>query len=341
MVLDNFKKIIIHKNFNSTLHEIKKIDFALSLKPSELNIDLQKYTYPLNGNLVEAMEQDNKFVLNPKRGEEYFLDGHSLFAYDESILKFMGLEGSAYLTCHSLVYMDKSEYLPCSLITMYFYTKSKLISDQLINIKYSDDPDMESKRDFIKDKLDFLVENVSENSILLIDGPLIGGDVYTYMIRAIDRFLEKNVIPLFFVKNSNSNLVVDNMGKLAGNYNSDLHWAYKFLNRGERTNFFAYADRNNPDNAKIFCYIKGFNVSPQRVEMHRKTYAKYINIIPSLMDQIYYFLIAQGDQSNPQVRPIAIAEKYARASLKLINFDELIKGAGINPTMNQERFAWS
>jgi hypothetical protein len=51
-------------------------------------------------------------------------------------------------------------------------------------------------------------------------------------------------------------------------------------------------------------------------------------------------MIAQGDKSNPQVRPIAIAEKYARETLKLIEFNKLMSDTGIVPTINQERFAW-
>ena len=96
----------------------------------------------------------------------------------------------------------------------------------------------------------------------------------------------------------------------------------------------------NPKNAKIFCYFKSFNLSPQRIEVHIATFDKYKNNIPVIMDLVHYFLIVQGNKKNPQIRPIAIAEKYARGTLKLFNLNKLMKNIGIIPTMNQERFAW-
>jgi hypothetical protein len=51
-------------------------------------------------------------------------------------------------------------------------------------------------------------------------------------------------------------------------------------------------------------------------------------------------MLAQGDLKNPQIRSIAIAEKYARATLRLLNLPQMMKELGITPTMNQERFAW-
>ena len=39
----------------------------------------------------------------------------------------------------------------------------------------------------------------------------------------------------------------------------------------------------------------------------------------------YYLLLVQGDLKNPQVRSIAIAEKFARKALKLINFDQMME----------------
>ena len=45
-----------------------------------------------------------------------------------------------------------------------------------------------------KDKIKLLEDNVANNTILLIDGPLIAGDSYTYMIQAIKSFYNKNII---------------------------------------------------------------------------------------------------------------------------------------------------
>jgi hypothetical protein len=77
---------------------------------------------------------------------------------------------------------------------------------------------------------------------------------------------------------------------------------------------------------------------PERVEMHTATYEKYHSIIPDLMSLIAYFYILQGDMSNPQVRPIAIAEKYAREGIRILNIPALLARLGFRPTINQVRF---
>ncbi len=199
---------------------------------------------------------------------------------------------------------------------------------------------MASQIDYIKDRIEFLVEYTPDGSVLFIDGPLIAGDVYVRMIGAMDTFHEKNLFPAFFIKNSNSNLVTDNTSGLRGKYNSDLHWANVLLKPGQRSSFFKYVDVNNPRNAKVFCYFKTFRSSPLRIEFHLDTYEREQDRIPSIMDLVHYYGLVQGDARNPQIRPIAIAEKFARATLKLVDFDRIMRTAGATPTINQERFAW-
>jgi hypothetical protein len=335
----NFNKLIIHPAFNETIKEITKINVSLPPIKSEVQLGFQNYTFPPNGSLITPAEEIAAYELNKQNGEKIAKGFRPIAAYDESINKFVGLEGSSFLTSHSLVIMGENDFIPKCLITLYFYTRSKDIISKSPHAKFSDDPEMDSQKDYIKDKINFLVENAPEKSLLFIDGPLIGGDVYTFMIRAINKFLDKDIIPVFFVKNTSSNLVTDNTPQLKNKFNSDLHWAYKFLKSGQRTNFFQYADRNNIKNSKTFCYFKSFNVSPQRVEFHHDTYEKYKDMIPSIMDLIHYFVIAHG-QKNPQVRPISIAEKFARDTLGMFDLNKLMKEVGIIPTMNQERFAW-
>ena len=48
-------------------------------------------------------------------------------------------------------------------------------------------------------------------------------------------------------------------------------------------------------------------------------------------------MFENGDKKNPQVRPIAIAEKFARQTRKFTNVQKLIKDSGLIPTMNEER----
>jgi len=56
-----------------------------------------------------------------------------------------------------------------------------------------------------------------------------------------------------------------------------------------------------------------------------------------LMNLVYYLMLIQGDYRNPQARTIAIAEKYARATLKLIHMRRLMNSL-VTPTINQDRF---
>jgi hypothetical protein len=332
-------KLIFHPSFNETLLELKKRKIVLPSNPINEEIDFSKYGYPQEGALVSCIEDFGKFNLDAKKGQN-LSNSLLIAAYDESINKFEGLQGTAFLTSHSMIIHGLSDYIPVNLLTFYFYTRSRVLSHGSSHIKYSEEPEADSNRDYIADRKKLLTENLPDNSIVFIDGPLIGGNMATATIEMNRELAEKNIIPLCFVKNSHSNMVTDNIGKLSGRYNSDMHWAYSFLKPGERTNLFRYTDAVNPSLAKIFCYVKAFDVSPQRIELDLTTYAKYSNNIEDFFNLTYFLMLAQGNLKNPQVRSIAIAEAFARASLKLINFEQMMKESGITPTMNQERFAW-
>lgn len=335
-------RLIFHPSFNDTIDEIKNLKIRLPSNASSLEMDFNTYDFPQNGELVSKVEEVKKFRLNPRRGEN-LCNCSSICAYDESVNRFQGLQGTAYLTSHSLILHGKNDFIPMNLLTFYFYTRSRLLSQNSKHVKYSEDPEVDSKKEYVVDRKAFLVDNIPGNSIVFIDGPLIGAQMSHYTVELNDLLLKKEVVPIFFVKNSNSNLVTDNIKELKGKYNSDMHWAYRYLKEGERTNLFKYIDRSKPKStsfAKIFCYLKAFDVSPQRVEIHVKTFEKYSDRIIAMFDLAYYLLLAQGDLKNPQIRSVAIAEKYARSSMSLINFIQMMKDLGITPTMNQERFAW-
>lgn len=336
-LLFDLNKVIVHPLLEETIKEISLSGATLAdftpnilLQPEELHF--------LAGELVIPDGPIQKVQMDASIGCNYLNTKKTIAAYDESIGKIASLEGIGYSTSHSLVLTSASNYIPVNYLTFYFYSRSKELVDKSKYIKYSVEPEIDSKKDYIRDRINFLEKTVPENSILFIDGPLIGGDVYTFMIGSIDSFHKKNIVPIFFVKNSSSNLVTDNTIELKDKFNSDLHWSYQILKSGERTNFFIYRDKVNPVNAKSFCYLKAFSLSPQRVEMHLSTYLKYSNQIENIMDLVYYLLIVQGDLYNPQVRPIAIAEKFARETLKLVDIFSLMKMAGVTPTMNQIRF---
>ena len=329
-------QLILHPSFLETLKEIKKINLNVIHASNKIDFDFSKVTFPQNGK-IRNIEDLNKISLNAKNGQNTSKK-YLYSAYDESKLNYSSLEGNAYFISHSIVHSIDNEYMPVTLLSFYFYTKSSVIIKNCSKFRSSIDHKADSNRDYAIDRNDFLKEWSIENTILLIDGPLIGGNLSSYTIDLVHNLHDKDIIPIFIVKNSESNLVTDNIKKLENKFNSDMHWSYNILNVGQRTNFLLYVDEYNPNNAKIFCYLKTFNLSPQRIEFHIETYEKHNEVINDIMDMIYFLMLVHGDKKNPQVRPIAIAEKYAREILKMSDSYNLIKYSGLIPTMNQERF---
>lgn len=331
-----FNKLFIHPEFHKTLEDLNKI----GVRNQEINNNipvLSDLITTSGSHHVKAIEEMGVHDLDPK-SKIIPETWTSIVAYDESIDNYLCLEGTSYFTSHCITMMGVEEYLASVYLTFYFYTKSSEIASRSKVVRLSVDPTMDSQKDYILDRISFLTENVPDNSILLIDGPIIAGDVYTYFIQAIERFHVKNILPVFFVKNSSSNLVTNYIPELKGKYNSDLHWAYNTLPSGARTNYFYYSDLNNSKNSKVFCYLKALNLSPQRVEVHSETFRLYRSVMDELMNYVYYLILVQGNKKNPQIRPIAVSEMYARDSLKLVNIQKALSQIGIIPTINQSRF---
>ena len=337
--------LLLHPRFKERINAIKN-KVELPIVPSSIALNSDELPLQSHGNL-SIIKQLNKIKLDPHKGR-YLFNDFSFLAYDESIDKFQALEGSGYLTCHSMILVDDDDYLSSNCLSFAFYTRSKMLLDKNESIRDGrhssvtngiEEDSIESafNRDYAKDRAKFILNNCPKNTILLIDGPLIGKQMSDYTVNLNQKLLERSVIPIFIVKNSSSNLVTDNIPELNGNFNSDMHWAFKYLSPGERTNFFLYQDKYNKKFAKIFCYIKPFNLSPQRIEIHPNTYQNREDLIENIMNILYFFYIAQGDLKNPQVRPVAIAEIYARESKKMYNINKLLRGSNIQPTMNQTR----
>ncbi len=289
-----------------------------------------------NGGIISCLEDGKAKRLDSKIGAN-LAQNEYLSAYDESFKKYISLAGSGLLTSHSLIVHGGSDYFAMNKLTFNFYTRSEEISRKSEYIKKSADTELDSRRDYASDRTDFIINSAPENSIILIDGPLLGGVNNPYNVKMNNELLKINTIPIFIVKNSNSNLVTDFYPELKKKFNSDMHWAYTLLNPGSRTSFYFYEDSYNKEFSKIFCYHKTFNISPQRIEFHPKTYEKFSDLIFKLMDLIFYLVLVQGNFKNPQVRSIAIAEKFARETLNLFDITNIMKSAGLPPTMNQER----
>ena len=336
------KRLIIQSNFKNTLEQLANLKIT-EIK-EDINFGKSDVAYDKNKMNLTLIGEDKKktYQMDALHGSQKINDFPFIAAYDESINKFSALEGVAYLFSHAVIYIYKEEYIPTTYVAIYFFTKAHKFKTENDGIIVTDNIPYTSKEIYVRDKVEFLKNIIYPNTLLFIDGPLIGGDWYVKMITAIkDFFTPHNIIPIFLVKNSQSSIIVDSFSELKGKYNSDLHWAYYHLKRGERTPFFLYRDIKNPRNARVFCYLKALEVSPIRVEFHPITFQRYQSIIDGIMDIIYYLMLVQGSEKNPQLRLIAIAEKYAREALHLFDLERVIKSSKLIPTINQERFGWS
>jgi hypothetical protein len=317
------------------ISKIKEIRFEPN--PIKEKFDFEVLNSQGFDGIIKVLGDGKHQKLDAAKGSQIAHEGYGISAYDESFNNYFSLAGSGLLTSHSLIIHGESDYISSNNLTFYFYTRSEEISKQSEYIKKSTDTENDSRRDYAEDRANFILDAAPDNSILFIDGPLIGGVSNIINVKMNDALLERNIIPLFIVKNSNSNLVTDYVTSLKGKYNSDMHWAYTRLRPRSRTNFFVYEDQVNSEFSKIFCYLKTFDISPQRVEFHPRTYEKYQEIMDEMMHLICYLILVQGNLKNPQLRSIAIAEKFARETLDLFDMSNLMKTLGLVPTMNQER----
>ena len=96
---------------------------------------------------------------------------------------------------HSLIIHGNNDYLASTRLAFYFYTRSRSITKRSQYIKYSDDPESESKMDYIRDRTELIVNNTPRNSIVFIDGPLNGGQASHYTIELNNELLKKDINP--------------------------------------------------------------------------------------------------------------------------------------------------
>lgn len=335
--IEKLNRLILQEKFFERINTLSKLNLSVTQKPTQGGVTIVDALTSADS-VVEVIGGIEKVTLNLKNGQ-LFSQKVLFGGYDESKLQFNTLEGVINITSHVLIEVTDRDFLPVGYTTVYFYTRSSDLVSKSNYVRYSEDSEADANRDYAVDRNQLISSNVLNNSILFIDGPLIGGNLSSYSIDLIRVLHKKSVLPVFFVKNSGSNMVINNVLSLRNKFNSDLHWAYNFLQPGERSNFFLYRDRINQENTKIFCYIKPFNhTSPQRVEIHPYTYDLYSEYLGDTFDMIYYLIIVQGNKSNPQIRPIAIAEKYAREMIKTVNVQSLLRNSSLIATIDQERF---
>ena len=333
------KAVQLDGDFNKLLNEIKNADIHLPLKPNIVSGMIDP-TVDNSAYLITQLEDNTSEILDIESGCELAHQKSILISgYDESIAYYASLEGKVAYVSHSLVTMYEGQYYPLNHINLIFCTKSNLICDRIAGAIYADrwDVDTTINVEISKQKRDFLVDNAIQNSILFIDGPLLAGDGSFTFYEAIDKLLERSIIPIFIVKNSFSTLLIDNLEKIRGMYNSDLHYANEVLEEGARTSFFEYNSETG-NKSKVFCYLKHKNQSsPIRVEIPTKVFNKNRLIIDQIMNLIYYLIKVQGSSINPQIRPIAIAEMFARETLALIDINKDSIQMKLTATMNEQR----
>ena len=334
--LEPLNKFLFQDDFQNRLEAVKKIKVTLTETPKVQQININND--PNESGVLKVLEAGKPIKLDLKNGCE-FAKSAIIEGYDESKLQFLTLEGIASFISHAMVCYANDDLLPVTYLSFYFYSRSEKVIEKSKYFRSTKDPGAEENRDYAIDRNFILEKYAVSDSLLIIDGPLIGGNISSYTTKLVENLEIRNVSPIFIVKNSDSNLVIDNVEEYKGKYHSDLHWAFVSLAEGERTPMFIYEDKYNKKNTKVFFYIKPFNnISPQRVELHISTYESHIDILPTLFNTIYYLYVLHGDLKNPQVRPVVVAEKYAREVLGIINPYSFMKVSGVTPTMNQTRF---
>ena len=326
-------RVIVKNSFYDTIRSLSSSNIVFPAIPEmgEEILDSMK----LSGK-IDQLEANLVQDLDIRNGMDFSKSGVIIAGYDESIQRYSALEGKAVLTSHAIVVPTMDDYAAMTYLTAYFYTKSEEVG-RITGLTTVKDATRQPQVDKVMDQLE-LMKNVPEGSLLFIDGPLIAGDAYTYLISSQDQFKERNIFPVFFVKNSNSNLIVEYTDLTSNKFNSDMHWANTILKSGQRTSFFKYTDSINDRNAKIFCYVKHFNGrSPVRVEFFVDAFNENRSIVKDVMDLILYMLICQGNPNNSQIRPIAVAEQYARAVINMVDLKKVMHSSGLTSTMNEAR----
>ena len=335
-------EVLVGDGFYEFFSDIDKLKIKLPEGPEPVGYEIDIERINNDAKITRSEEEKDRYDLDIKNG--CLLTNHEnilISAYDEAINRYSAIEGKATYVSHSLIYLYEGKYYPLNKLTTLFVTKSEEISKTMTNAVFADKWDIDTTTNVkvSEQKRDFITKYSCDNSLLLIDGPFLAGDgmaVFRGIIK--ERFIDHGIVPIFVVKNSSAELVVESISALKGKFNSDLHWSKTILEEGQRTCFYRYTDKKIPDNTKMFCYMKfSKNASPIRIEIPTAIYYKYQPSINSYLDVIYYTLIEQGNFYNPQPRPIAIAEMFARETLNLYDFNKEMKLSNFTPTMNQNR----
>lgn len=325
----DFNKIQIRLN-NISRNVTKYVSFV----PSEVEVKMpEHYMSPT----ISCLEDFN-FIYSFNPRNTTLIKDWNIYGYDESVQSYKALEGDLLFCSSAIVKMEEKYRFNLTVLPYFLTSIRKYLHLQDEGIHFAENIAEGRNRILIDMKVNSILETVEPHSIVFIDGPLIGGMASNYIVNMDEKLRENDCIPLYFVKNSDSRLIINHDPKLSNEFNSDFHWAAYKLKTGYRSAFFRYTDKYNNKNSKVFTYVKALAGFTERVEMHSLTFEKYKPLIHAIIDLIAYFYLVHGDLLNPQVRPIAIAEKYAREGLRTLNIPALLSRLGFCPTINQVRF---
>jgi len=343
-------KVILQDGFYELFNKLKNSEIKLPEDPEIIGEFRFEPLDDIDGTTLSYVDEDfeEKYSLDPYNGEKVYKESSTLIsAYDESIAKYAALECKMLYVSHSLITLYKDNYYPVNLLAPMIVTASEKIFKELseknehqvfLNTEKKWSVDQKANVEVAKQKREFLEKHIHEKTILLIDGPFIAGDGYATFKAIKKTLIDKNIFPVFIVKNSESDLITRSIREYRGQYNSDLHLVNEILKTGERTRLYNYTDSHKEDNTKVFCYIKfSDRSSPIRIEIPTEIYEMNKFSVRKILDLVYYLILVQGDYRNPQARPIAVAEKYARETLRLIDFKKMVRASNFTPTINEER----
>jgi len=337
-----FERALIVNNYHKTFEDLKRNKIVFNNEPTDTILIDKIINNPKSK--ITSLEEKGSYKLNCQEGEDFVKSYHaSINAYDESIQKISTLKGIVYFTCHCLIQMTDNDFDPICELTANYLTRAKSVAESSEVFHYVKvDDEIESveavyKKQYHKERANLLLKHVPYNSFLIIDGPLVGSMLSSRTRRMAMDLLEKDIITVFVVKNSDSLMLANSLEP--GNYNSDLDWADQNLTAGSRSSFIKYKEKPTGGHSEIFCYLKSFdNVSPLRISFMEEILTKDETLIKSLMDAIYFLVLDQGTPKDPQIRLISVAEMFAKEILKVSNPYGKLINIGLVPTINQSRW---
>jgi len=341
MIQKPFERALIVNNYHKTFEDLKRNKIMFNREPVDSSMIDKILNNPKSK--ITSLENIGPQILDAQEGANFVKSYYSsISAYDESIQKIHTLKGTVYFTCHCIIQMTDIDFDPICELTANYFTRARSVaesSDVFHYVKVEEEIEsMEAvyKQQYHEERANLILNYIPNKSILIIDGPLVGSMLTSRTRRMAMKLLERDIITIFVVKNSDSLMLANELAP--GKYNSDLDWADQNLRPGSRSSFIKYKDQSG-GHSEVFCYLKSFdNVSPLRISFLEEILIRNDSFIKEIMNMIFYLVLDQGTPKDPQIRLITVAEMFAKELLKLSNPYGKLINLGLVPTINQSRW---